>query len=202
MKAIVTYSDGSDDPRYGSVANAIARRDAAGGQKRSCGRRQPDAPDWAKAIVRRSAHRARSGRALCRHCGRPTRARARTKAVVAARAARRSDLGERESVAKREARQTGRRKAGVGLAQSERQSERRRTRVAKSRRGRPATRQPRRAHSRRMRSAEVTRARRDQEDEPGAGPAWSAACPMGMRPACGPWPPEHERKRPRSAAPD
>jgi hypothetical protein len=31
------------------VANAIAGRDAAGGQKRSCGPRQPDARDWANA---------------------------------------------------------------------------------------------------------------------------------------------------------
>jgi hypothetical protein len=31
------------------VANAIARREAAGGQKRSCGPRQPDARDWATA---------------------------------------------------------------------------------------------------------------------------------------------------------
>jgi hypothetical protein len=37
------------------VANAIAGRDAAGRQKRSCGPRQPDARDWAKAQALRSA---------------------------------------------------------------------------------------------------------------------------------------------------
>ena len=48
------------DPDECFVANAIARREAAGGQKRSCGPRQPDARDCATA--RASAGRG-SGRA-------------------------------------------------------------------------------------------------------------------------------------------
>ena len=46
------------------VANAIARREAAGGRKRSCGPRQPDARDWAIAQATNYSARPRSGRPL------------------------------------------------------------------------------------------------------------------------------------------
>src|ERR1035437_10345200 len=52
------------DPHDRVVANAIARRKVAGGRKRSCGPRQPDARDWANPIVRRGVDRLDPGERL------------------------------------------------------------------------------------------------------------------------------------------
>src|ERR1035437_503246 len=52
------------DPHDRVVANAIARRKVAGGRKRSCGPRQPDARDWANPIVRRGVDRLDPGEGL------------------------------------------------------------------------------------------------------------------------------------------
>ena len=67
------------------LANAIARREAAGRRKRSCRPRQPDARDWANSKARHRSRDAGSGRSECRRSARPEEPHRFVKAIAVAR---------------------------------------------------------------------------------------------------------------------